>query len=242
IPREHPTIEASFKSLNEKEKWKLFTGKIVENILHNFNKLCVVGHPSCFMILDLDDATYINEKLFTEEELEEMKKETQINIIYKIPQHLQDYINFLNCNNVKDLRMRLTDTQAWEREYDINKYHDLDWVKCTIHSYIRFYRSKELDTVQKEQWYSKQVWLTIDTVLNDIKNIYIIYIHNGKYVSSTSTQRKNKNKTIGSTSFIKRVKYGYECDMIVKERKASHENANEFGTSETGIKYDGTNH
>ncbi|CEG76937.1 hypothetical protein RMATCC62417_11762 [Rhizopus microsporus] len=30
--------------------------------------------------------------------------------------------------------------------------------------------------------------------------------------------------------------------MIVRERKANHENANEFGASEVGIKYNGTKH
>lgn len=47
-------------------------------------------------------------------------------IIAKIPKDLQDHINHFNCNNVKDLRMRLVDTHAWEREYDIKKHHDLD--------------------------------------------------------------------------------------------------------------------
>jgi hypothetical protein len=97
-----------------------------------------------------------------------------MNIISKIPEDLQGYINHFSCNNLKDLRMRLVDTQAWEREYDINKHHDLDWTKHTMYSYIRLYESEKLNTVQKEQWYNKHIWLPIGTVFNDIKNIHIV--------------------------------------------------------------------
>ena len=71
--------------------------------------------------------------------------------------------------------MRLANTQDWEKEeYDVNNHHDLDWIKHTIHSYIRLYESGELNTVQKEQWYNKHVWLPIDTVFNDINSIQIV--------------------------------------------------------------------
>jgi TolB-like protein len=75
VPREHPVIVASFEELDDEEKWTLSTGTVVEDVLYNFSKQCVVDHPSCSIILDLDDLTYVNKKLFTKEELEEMKKD-----------------------------------------------------------------------------------------------------------------------------------------------------------------------
>jgi hypothetical protein len=65
-------------------------------------------------------------------------------------------------------------------KYDINKHHDLDWVKHAMHSYIRLCESKELNTVQKEQWYNKHIWLPIDTVFSDI----LIRYHYYPYTSS----------------------------------------------------------
>ncbi|CAO3617266.1 unnamed protein product [Mucor fragilis] len=98
------------------------------------------------MILDLDDTTYTREKMFTMQEIDEMKKEASMNIISKIPQDLSDYIDHFNRDNLKELRKRLADTQDWEKEYDMNKHHDLDWTKHTIYSYIRLYESGELNT------------------------------------------------------------------------------------------------
>ncbi|PHZ16827.1 uncharacterized protein RHIMIDRAFT_289552 [Rhizopus microsporus ATCC 52813] len=43
-----------------------------------------------------------------------------------------------------------------------------------------------------------------------------------------------------TSSMRNSIKSGYKCHMIVRERKANHENANEFGASEVGIKYNGT--
>ncbi|KAI8990244.1 hypothetical protein BDB01DRAFT_709363, partial [Pilobolus umbonatus] len=92
-------------------------------------------------------------------------------------------------------------------EYDVNNHHDLDWIKHTVYSYIRLYESGELNTVHKEQWYNKHVWLPIDTVF-----IISVFFPNcsGESLSLASSLRKNKNRTIGSTSAIKRVKSGYK--------------------------------
>lgn len=175
VPKEHPENAASFKGLNDKEKWKLSTGTVVEDVLYEFSKRCIVDHPACSMILDLEDLTYVNEKLFTTGEIEEMKKQTPMNIISKIPKKLCDYIEHFNCDNLKDLPKRLADTQGWEKEeYDLNNHHDLDWIRHTIYSYVRLYESGELNTVQKEQWYNKHAWLPVDIVFNNIGSIQIV--------------------------------------------------------------------
>lgn len=127
------------------------------------------------MILDLKDMTYANKGEFTIKEIDEMKKQAPMTITSRIPQDLCDYIEHFNCDNIKDLWRRLADTQDWEKEeYNMNKHHDLDWIKHTIHSYVRLYESGELNTVQKEQWYNKHIWLPIDTVFNDISSIQIV--------------------------------------------------------------------
>ncbi|KAI9006579.1 hypothetical protein CLU79DRAFT_780093 [Phycomyces nitens] len=43
-----------------------------------------------------------------------------------------------DCDNLKDLRARLSDARDWgKEEYDPKKHHDLDWIKHTIHLYIK---------------------------------------------------------------------------------------------------------
>lgn len=116
MPCKHPTIEAAVSKLEEEKKWKFSTGKIGEDALYEFGKQCLVDHPACSMILDLQDKTYLKECVFTEAEIKEMKKKKKspIQFISLIPEKLANYINSFNLTNVKDLRADLLKAQDWE--------------------------------------------------------------------------------------------------------------------------------
>lgn len=135
MPRSHRALEASFRQLENEKKWVLSTCKVVEDVLYGFSKSCLVDHPSCSMILDLDDKTYLKENLFTEEEIMEMKETNTIGFVETLPKDLADYINSFNCDNAKDLREQLSKLYDWERNYDIKKHHNFDWIKHTIYSF-----------------------------------------------------------------------------------------------------------
>ncbi|KAI8645491.1 hypothetical protein BD408DRAFT_429479 [Parasitella parasitica] len=102
VPCKHPAIEAAFSKLEEEKKWKLSTGKIVDDVLYEFGKQCLVGHRACSMILDLRDKNHLKE--CTEAEIEEMKIKNPIQFISPIPKELATYINAFNLTNFKDLR------------------------------------------------------------------------------------------------------------------------------------------
>lgn len=172
--RLHPALEASFNRLEEKNKWLLSTGKVVENMMYKFSKSCLVDHPSCSMILDLDDKTYLKEKPSTQEEITEMKQKNPIEFITTLPTDLANYINGFNCDSTKDLRTQLLKVQDWEHDYDPKKYYDFDWVKHTIFSFVRLYESGNLKKIQKEAWYNSHVWSLIDTIFDDIKTLQVI--------------------------------------------------------------------
>lgn len=106
------------------KKWRLSTGKIVEDALYEFSKQCLVDHPACSMILDLQDKNYLKEGVFTEAEMEEMKMKNPNHFITPIPKGLADYINVFNLTNFKDLRAELLKVQDWEPDYGIDKYHN----------------------------------------------------------------------------------------------------------------------
>jgi hypothetical protein len=84
-----------------------------------------------------------------------MKTKNHIQYIVPIPKELATYINAFNLTNVKDLRTELLKVHDWEINYSIDKEHDLDWVKHTIHSFVRLYESGNLKTIHKESWYSR---------------------------------------------------------------------------------------
>lgn len=177
MPSSHPAIDPAFKRLDPQKKWKLSTGKVVDDTLYEFGKQCIVDHPACSLILDLDDKTYINEGIFTQAEIDEMKLKSPVQFITRIPEELATYINNFNCNNVKDLRSELLKPHQWENEYNINTHHDLDWVKHTIHSFVRLYESGNLKIVHKESWYNARMWSLIDiTIFDDVGSLQAVQV------------------------------------------------------------------
>ena len=72
---EHNTeFEAMFKKLDNSKKWFLSTGKCVDNELFVFGIQCSADHPSRSLIIDPYDENYTQYKVFTPEELEEIKE------------------------------------------------------------------------------------------------------------------------------------------------------------------------
>lgn len=142
--------------------------------MYEFGKQCLVDHPACSMILDLEDKNYLQEGVFAEAEIEDMKVKNPTQFISPIPGKLVTYINTFNLTNVKDLRAELLKAQDWEINYSTDKDHDLDWAKHTIHSFVRLYESGNLKTVYKESWYNTRVWSLIDTIFDDLESLQVV--------------------------------------------------------------------
>lgn len=111
VLRDHSTLEASFYSLDEENKWLLPTKKVVEDTLCKFSKSCLVDHLSCSMILDLDDKTYLKNNIFTAVEIGVMKRAAPIGFMKPLPPNLANYLNEFNCDNAKELRAKLLKVQ-----------------------------------------------------------------------------------------------------------------------------------
>ncbi|KAI7899290.1 uncharacterized protein BX663DRAFT_564104 [Cokeromyces recurvatus] len=238
VPCKHPTIESAFNKLDEEKKWKLSAGKIVEDALYVFGEQCLVDHPACSMILDLEDKTYLKECVFTEAEIEEIKKKkNSIQFISHIPEKLATYINAFNLTNTQNLRDELLKAQDWKSNYSINKDYDLDWVKHTIYSFVRLYESGNLKTVHKEAWCNTRVWSLIDTIFDDFESLQVV---RGEASSAATTKRKNVDRVIDSEDKIARSSVGYKCNLIIRESKVQHEHAYEYCVGGTAIQYQNT--
>jgi hypothetical protein len=112
--------------------------------------------------------------VFTEAEIEDMKIKNPIQFISPIPKELATYINASNLKNFKDLRAELLKVQDWEINYSIDKDHDLDWTKHTIHSFVRVHESENLKTVHKESWYNMRVWFLIYIIFDYLEGLQIV--------------------------------------------------------------------
>lgn len=137
--------------MEKKEKWVLSSGAIVEDRLYDFAKTCIIDHPSCSWIIDTDDLTLIEKGVFTEEEMQEIRNKAPPHTEQNLPENIQEYLSYFNRNNLKDLRSELSRTHTWEWNYNEGERHNLDWIKHTMHSYIRLFKSDALKYAHKEQ-------------------------------------------------------------------------------------------
>ncbi|KAI8080312.1 hypothetical protein BDF21DRAFT_418801, partial [Thamnidium elegans] len=173
-PAHHPELDKCYSRLDDTDKWVLSTGKVVKDTLYNFSKRLIVDHPSNSFIIDVDDQTYLKQNIFTERELEEIKKENATDTIVPLLSELRDYINSFNCTNTKQIRQSLAKRQHWEIEYDMNKHHDFDWLKLVIHALLREYESGSLNVSKKELWYNIHIWSFIDRIFDDLPSLEVV--------------------------------------------------------------------
>lgn len=57
------------------------------------------------MILDLNDKTYLQEGLFTQQEINKTKDKNAIDLIKPVPKILADYTHSFNHNNIQNLHL-----------------------------------------------------------------------------------------------------------------------------------------
>lgn len=113
--------------------------------------------------------------MHTQEEITKIKQKSLIGFIDALPTDPANYINnSFNCDSAKELRTQLLRVQDWKHDYDSKKYHDLDWVKYTIFSFVRLYESGNPKKIQKEAWYTSHIWSPIDIIFNDIEVLHVI--------------------------------------------------------------------
>lgn len=174
VPQSTSKREENFKKLDESKKWKLSSGRVVEDMLFDFAKKCVQDHPACSMIIDPEDKTYIKEGVFTEQEISEIKSTRLKDYIERLPEDFAEYLNKFNLSSTEELREQLRIVNGWESHYNIDESHDLDWVKHTIHTYVRLYESQALENMHEESWYNTRVWFLLDTAFDDVKSLNVV--------------------------------------------------------------------
>jgi hypothetical protein len=67
--------------------------------------LCLIDYPVCSIKLELNDKTYLQEGLFTQQEINKTKDKNVINLIKPISKVLADYTHSFNNDNIQNLRL-----------------------------------------------------------------------------------------------------------------------------------------
>ncbi|RUS24842.1 hypothetical protein BC938DRAFT_473000, partial [Jimgerdemannia flammicorona] len=221
-------VEEVFRRMNDSQKWKLSTGKVVEDALFEYAIQCKFEHLSQSFIVDPDDTNGV----FTEEELTEIE-ETDTKSLPDIPIDLMKYMNSFRKSSIKELRTQLSVVQDWEGANFSREYHfDHDWIKNSVHNLVQEYEGDNLVAGHSETHYLMHYWHIIDRCFLNLQDIHSV---RGEASSFSSSHRKNKIRSVPGLMQVARKVMGRRGDLIIRKHH------NEYENGEAGKEWEGEN-
>ncbi|CAI2193859.1 18317_t:CDS:2, partial [Funneliformis geosporum] len=203
-----------FQKLENKKKWVLTSGKVVEDELYKFGMRCNY------------EQSFVEENIFSPSELKEIYTYNQ----KSLPNMPQDLLEYLGSYQ---LAPRVFRPEPWQSAYNRQKDFDRDWIRNTVDNLIREY---ETDSLKKgdhlEGWLLSHVWLFIDKAFENIEGVEAI---RGESCSIASSSRKNRDRKVPSVSSMPRKIMGRKGDLIIRCMYR------EYGCGEAGKLHTGYN-
>ncbi|CAI2197564.1 17209_t:CDS:10, partial [Funneliformis geosporum] len=141
-----------------------------------------------------------------------------------MPDDLLKYLNSFRKSKTSDLRELIFHPGLHNQPFDRSKNFDYDWIRNTIYNLVLEYEANHLTKDHLETFIDK-AFLEIDGM----------EITRGESCSYASSNRKNSQRVVASTSPIKRKAMGRRGDLIIRKWHS------EYGCSEAGKIFDGKN-
>ncbi|KAG9287625.1 hypothetical protein G9A89_023975 [Geosiphon pyriformis] len=226
---DYESFTRAYNGMKNDKKWVLSTGTIVEDALYNFGIKCMHEHLSHSFVIDPDDENYLNEGIFTQHELEEIRG-FQKKVLPPVPQDLLLYLDSFRTRTTADLRRLVFRQEAMDQNFDRHEDFDRDWIRNTVYNLLREYEADSLTKEHLELWLLIHVWSFIDKAFENISGIEAV---RGESCCLASSARKNEKRTVAALITLKRKMLGRRGDLII--RKIS----TEYGCAEAGKLFQG---
>ncbi|RUS22742.1 hypothetical protein BC937DRAFT_87486 [Endogone sp. FLAS-F59071] len=213
-------INAKFKAMKKERMWKLSTGRYVEEEIYKLTKK--FGHECALhsFIVDIDDMA-IREH-FSDTELDEIES-APTPPFPKLGDPVIECLNkFVGKTDLKAIREIIKETFQG-KEYDVEKYHDIDYILFAVHALVREIESRKLDDTNLENWFNCHVWnVIVDQCFGDMVAVSIV---RGESTSTAVASRKNEHRQMGEKR-----KIGRRGDWIL--RSTGNNDKCEYGAGE----------
>ncbi|CAB4419588.1 unnamed protein product [Rhizophagus irregularis] len=218
---------AKYHKLHPENKWKLPSGKFVEDILYEYT--INLDHESYLhsFIIDTSDETIMN--LFSEPDQQHIR-ECNIPSEPQVDDNLLDFLLRYRQNNPQDLRRVINidiDLSSYNprRDYDYYYVHEV-----FSHLLLRYeLRPQDFSNPHLEGWFKTNLWsIIVDSCFLDVLDAEFI---RGEGCSRASGQRKNKGR---KDSKVRKL-VGRKCDGILRKLGTPEE----YAISEEGKLWDG---
>ncbi|RUP43198.1 hypothetical protein BC936DRAFT_137490, partial [Jimgerdemannia flammicorona] len=226
---DYESFTRAYNSMENDKKWVLTTGTIVEDALYDFGVKCMHEHLCHSFVVDPDDENYLNEGVFTQHELEEIR-DFQKKVLPPVPRDLLLYLDSFRMGTTADLRRLVFRQEAMDQNFDRHKDFDRDWIRNTVYNLLREYEADSLTKKHLELWLLIHVGSFIDKAFEDISGIVAV---RGESCCLASSARKNGKRTVAALIMLKRKMLGRRSDLII--RKISME----YGCAEAGRLFEG---
>ncbi|KAG1455819.1 hypothetical protein G6F55_006853 [Rhizopus delemar] len=219
-----------FKDLDPNKRWRLSTGKYVENELFIFGLQCQEDHPSKSLIINPGDLSYVEYGVFTKEELDEILNFEEKKLSLP-PLHVVKHMDKYNLKTAADIRSALKKNHTFEDNPD----KDIDWINYTVYGLLREYESGNMKKHHSEIWYQTHIWRMIEICFDKFEDLEAAI---GESMSITSQKRKNQKRTISGMMPMVRKSMGHKCDSVFRTYQVKHSKGLEFGATEAKGNYD----
>lgn len=155
----------TYDNMDESKKWRLSTGKCVEDEIYCFGMQCSVEHQTHSFIIDTNDKNWMDYAVFSKNELDEInlynQKHTPI-----MSKPLRDYLNQYNKTTTSDIRKEVFKQMEMDENFNPKEHFDYDWIRNTCYNLLMEFEAGSLQTSHNEEWYKAHVWNFNDTVFN----------------------------------------------------------------------------
>ncbi|RUP06167.1 hypothetical protein BC936DRAFT_140443, partial [Jimgerdemannia flammicorona] len=203
-------------------KWKLPSGKYIEDVLYEYAKKLPYESPVHSFIIDTSNATVMD--LFNDEDREQIMTH---NILPEpqLQDELIDHIIRYRKSRPEELR-EVVHAGFNISPYDTREHFDYYYVHQVFSQLLMRYelRSEDFTSCHLEGWFQTNIWsIIIDTCFIDLKTIEFV---RGEGCSLASGQRKNDGR---ENADIKKL-CGHKCDGIAREMGSFEE----YAVSEEG--------
>ncbi|CAG8618502.1 728_t:CDS:10 [Paraglomus brasilianum] len=165
-------FKEAYEQMDDTKKWVLSSGKVVEDQLYKFGLKCTHEHLCHSFIIDPDDASLMNEKVFTKSEIEEIRTYRR-QALPNMPQDLLAYLVNYKKSNISDLKDLLFCSESWKSAYNRERDFDRDWIRNTVDNLLRLYEAKSLDKDHSEAWLNLHVWSLVDRAFQNVDGIEV---------------------------------------------------------------------
>lgn len=197
-------VLAIYEDMDNRLKWKLKSGRYVEDVM----KLLVVElnyvHPVCDVVLDIDDDNW--KAYFSAEDLYEIREHLDIEH-ETFPSCMQEFLDAIpKTNNISEIFRFILDKRV---EPETNP--ELYWLVSSLEAVAYMFISKYIPiTDQTERDLIRRVWCFIDTAF-DFSEL--------KFRSEKQCQgskiMKNKKRKISAVERMDRQIHGQIPDMVI---------------------------